>query len=81
MNHVSILEADILVTKKKKKNQTVRCEMIWAELPNYAFQIINFYLSYPLLLFFVHYSLLYLIVLLFFTLDFFRYARAYGDYR
>ena len=64
----------------KKKRKIKQSVVKWYE-PNCAFQIINFYLSYPLLLFFVHYSLLYLIVLLFFTLDFFRYARAYSDYR
>ena len=58
----------------KKKRKIKQSVVKWYE-PNCALQIINFYLSYPLLLFFVHYSLLYLIVLLFFTLDFFRYAQ------
>ena len=55
MNHVSILEADTLVTKKKKIKQSV---VKWYE-PNCAFQIINFYLSYPLLLFLfiIHFSI------------------------
>ena len=40
MNHVSFLEADTRVWKKKSN-----CE--WIE-PNFAFKIINFHLSYPL---------------------------------
>ena len=68
MNHVSFLEADILVSKKKERKKIKQSVVKWYE-PNCPFKMINFYVSYPLFLscfFFFHYSLLYLIVILFF---------------
>ena len=46
MNHVSFLEANILVSKNKIKQSVVKLFE-----PNCVFKIINFYLSYPLFLF------------------------------
>ena len=56
--------------KRKIKQSVVK----WIE-SNCAFLIINF--IFLILWSFHHYSLLYIIIIIFFTLDFFRYTRAY----
>ena len=78
MNHVSFLETTFGC---KKKNQTVRCEMNWAELcfwNNFKdLSILSFvFFFFSLFTLFISHYLLF-----FFTLDFFRYAPTYRAYR